>query len=124
MKNIVAQLIICGVMTIFLGVALYYAELFDHYSEDNIYRGHYAAGFEMSSFIPCDKNGYWWVSTDEKSALYKEYERVSDEYEPVYMELVGTLSERGYYGHFGVSERELIVLEVLSLGAKTGSCEL
>ena len=125
MDKVVTQIFIGCVMAIFLGVALYYAKIFDYYSEENTYRGHYVSGFESNEFLPCGTGDVWWVENEAESKLYSEYTKIAKtEYQPIYVEVIGSLSEDGPYGHMGIGSKELKVLEVLSIGGSNVQCEL
>ena len=124
MENNSTQIMIALVMVMFLGFGLYFSKIFDYYGEDNTFKGHYIGGFEASDFIPCDSHEVWWIENEDESGLYDLYTSVSShEYQPIYIEVVASLSAPGHYGHLGAGTREMTVLEVLSVNKKAASCE-
>lgn len=75
------------------------------------FAGHYSWGFEASVFAPCDRAERWWVVNDHE--LYNRYQTVAEnDYEQVYAEVRGVLSERGAYGHGGEYPRQLEITDV------------
>lgn len=92
-----------------------------------LYSGHFAYGFETSSFVPCEGGEKWWVSG---GAAYSQFisaysAAVSDDYnyESAYAEIIGVISDKGSYGHLGAYDRELQVNEVVEVrAASAGDC--
>jgi hypothetical protein len=76
-------------------------------TDDAIFRGRYANGFETTSFTPCGSTENWWVEGNVEGAPY--------DYTPVYVELRGTPSEPGRHGHNGAYQRAFRVREVLAV---------
>jgi len=84
----------------------------NHYS---VFEGTYVVWFEVSRFTPKDTHEAWWLSG--KVPCLDKFTKVGDEdSEPLYLhlEVRGTLSPEGHYGHLGGYSRELEVTEVLS----------
>lgn len=84
------------------------------------YRGYYFEGLETSNFYPCDYEEMWRI---EPSVPYlsREYRRITnvqsvsvDNIAPIYVELSGRVSELGKYGHLGLANRELSVMETIA----------
>jgi hypothetical protein len=78
-----------------------------------VYLGYYSFGFETSRFTPTNSDEKWWLSgTNPCSELAHE---VAPGFTPVlYVEVRGSLSWKGKFGHLGQYSRELTVKEVLS----------
>jgi hypothetical protein len=82
------------------------------------HRGYFSYGFETSAFHPCNSDEAWWVTGEGTAALIEQYGQVAPaDYEPVYAEVRGQVSEPGAYGHLGAYQRELTVTEVVELRA-------
>lgn len=73
-----------------------------------VYRGRFAQGFEMSSFVPCDGEEDWWAVGN----LQPITREAPYDYSPVYVEVTGAVTEPGRYGHLGAYDRELNIREV------------
>lgn len=84
--------------------------------------GHYSQGFEVDAFRPCGSQESWWVTDGED--LRRRYRELDvPPYEPVYVELRGTVGPDGSWGHLGIYRRELAVTEVLvARTATAGDC--
>ena len=82
--------------------------------DSQLLRGYYATGFEAPSFQPCDSRETWWVS-GAMVELDIAHRRIvgsatpNDKVKPIYVELMGEVSDLGGYGHFGMSDREMKV---------------
>lgn len=87
--------------------------------ESGTYVGDYTRGFEMSKFTPdADKTEHWWLhgKVDCPDAVDK---RTAAGRPPImHLEVHGTLSAEGRYGHRGAYTRELTVQEVLKCKAQ------
>lgn len=89
-------------------------------------RGFYTGGWEWSRFVPCSSlEEQWWVTGNEtffgrydSMITQKGYATHSGPY--VYLEVHGTKSDTGSYGHLGAYEREFEVTEVLSMEIREG----
>ncbi len=94
--------------------------------QPELHQGFFGYGFETSSFRPCNANEAWWVQGegDIMQGLLAQYDAVAPQpYGEVYVELRGTLSEPGTYGHLGAYTREFTVTEVVSVGGEPdGGC--
>ena len=81
-------------------------------SRTAVFRGHYSSGFEESSFRPCGSAERWWLEVSEKN-----YDQWSTAMAPhkgrTYIELRGTRTGKGQYGHLGLYDRGLNVIEVI-----------
>ena len=89
--------------------------------------GHYVAGEEVSSFVPCGMaadpdygNGYWLTHSEEVGRRYRAFvDRLSSArgtvYPKVYVRFRGKLSPPGHYGHLNAYEREVTVTELLDM---------
>jgi hypothetical protein len=83
------------------------------------HRGHFSYGFETSAFRPCNSDEVWWVTGEGANALIEQYGNAAPaDYEEVYAEVRGQVSEPGSYGHLGAYQRELSVTEVVEVRAK------
>ena len=73
-----------------------------------VFRGVYAAGFEVSSFRPCGSLEQWWVA--DTGPLHEGYEATASRpYEQVYVVVRGDTSAAGHVGHLGLYQRYLRV---------------
>jgi hypothetical protein len=83
-----------------------------------VFRGTYRSGFENSTFYPEGSKCFWWVSGD-LGALGKELDRRWPYGEATAtVQVEGTLTAPGCYGHMGVARRELTVKKVVSFDIK------
>lgn len=95
---------------------------FGHVNKSSTSRGLFFAGFEQHSFMPCAADETWWwgkaYPTDPDWLMVDDLfdDSCDPEEDPycglVYMEVDGSVSEPGQYGHLGQYERELIVSRV------------
>lgn len=88
------------------------------YQVEEEFAGYYYGGLEASDFYPCKFEESWLV-WPQNEFLAREYRRITgiqvesgENIVPIYVELRGYYSELGEYGHFGLADRELGVLEV------------
>ncbi len=111
-----------------------------------VFRGHFASGFERSTFVPCPGPGVpsplevirrdsaWylpaavWLSVDERArARMAPLPRVPLRDGSTYVWYVvwrGTFSAPGHHGHAGVSRYEFVVDSILEARAPApGDCE-
>jgi len=107
--------------------------LFPGGAESGEFEGYYASGFEVSSFVPCGMSedasygtGYWLTGTAEFNDQYRALVQSSGHdpisgYQPVFVRFSGELSPPGSYGHLGVYEREVTVIELLEMSLD-GQC--
>lgn len=83
------------------------------------FTGVYRAGFETQAFWPADGAGPYWVDGDAKAldALDAAVKRANggSPWGGVRVELQGTLSPPGRYGHLNAYERKLRVRKVTSV---------
>ncbi len=92
------------------------------------YEGFYAWGFETNSFKPCQNlDEDWWViagNRTEVDSLISSYQAITDQdYEDVFVRLVGDPSKKGEYGHLGGSEREFELEEIIEIRkAESSDC--
>ena len=93
--------------------------------EPQDYAGTFRYGFEVISFEPCNSNEVWWLN-GEAAAMTKlrtRYEALTKTMQPVYVQLRGLISERGFYGHMGGYQREFYLQDVLEVRAiQPGDC--
>jgi len=88
---------------------------------EELYRGHYTTGFEMSGFGPCGSTESWWVGGKlgpVNAFLRTLPDSVQRDYPTLYVEWRGVASAPGRYGHMGVYSRELRVDTVLVVRRK------
>ena len=99
----------------------------DIFSEEKVYRGRVAFGFEASDFSPCGSDALWWITGSDETytELYDSYRALGvDWYQHAYAEVRGSRSGKGEYGHLGIYSRELEVEEVLEVRLlDEGECE-
>jgi hypothetical protein len=80
-----------------------------------VYSGYYTFGFEVSSFVPTNTKETWWLSGASPCRSLSDAARGKSGENPViYLEIRGTLSRKGRYGHLGAYPRELNVQKVLT----------
>lgn len=105
---------------IIVGLAALTTVLFILYGQyaanKSIYSGFVEFGFESQSFRPCGGGPQWWLMGPALPELSQRYQELAGaHYQPLYAELQAVLSEPGNYGHMGVYEREMEVVEVVAL---------
>jgi hypothetical protein len=79
-----------------------------------VFTGYYEYGFEESRFVPAGTKENWWLSG---SVPCKEVSAKADPFGPtpiLYLEVRGTLSSEGKYGHLDAYTRELTAQEFLT----------
>jgi len=88
-----------------------------------LYRGLYVGGFEHSDFMPCGTQERWWLQGEayaQIQAAVTEKRRTPGNTDwtlssPVYVELRGSLSKPGRYGHMGAYSRQLNAQKLIYL---------
>lgn len=98
-----------------------------------IYKGHYVSAFERKIFWPCGvEDEAWWLKG--KSAIYSELEEFIKKNSlrsgkskmkpntPFYIEVKGTRSAKGEWGHMGRYIYELNVTEIIDISV-TDKCK-
>ena len=83
------------------------------------YSGLYSREFEAVHFIECGSDENWWANTDPEidyDIKMKYLSRKNTEVKYIFVRVKGVLSEIGKFGHFGMSERELNIQEILESG--------
>ena len=86
--------------------------------QPKLHQGYFAYGFETVAFRACNATEVWWVEGGEQlGALIEQYTALADaSYAEVYVELRGTTSEPGSYGHLGAYARAFTLTEVAQVG--------
>jgi len=84
------------------------------------FHGHFATGFEVSSFSPCGENESWWTF-GELDAVYEFLAPLRGHYQTAFVSLRGEVTEKGSYGPMGGYERQLRVTAVLQVRDPTTS---
>ena len=92
-------------------------------------KGMYVSAFERSDFIPCGADEHWWLTGDAYSDIEKfihenKLRRTEDDWYPnvpVYLEVRGTKSKKGEWGHLGAYQRELSTIKLVLIKVD-GSC--
>ena len=81
-------------------------------SVPNWFRGRFVARWEVSSFEPCGESERWWTSFE--AADGPAAQRLINNARPpgIDVELFGTVSEPGNYGHMGLYDREFRVQRI------------
>lgn len=88
-----------------------------------VFQGHYTKRFEIDSFRPCGQDEDWWVK-HETDALIRAVTNANGMVGgELYVEVEGTVSDRGSYGHLGAYDREIRVSKVLRTEAPRKTCE-
>ena len=98
-------------------------------SAQELIKGMYVSSFERSDFRPCGVDEHWWLSGDayseiEKFILKHKLRKTEDDWypnSPVYIEVHGTMSESGKWGHLGTYQRELSATKLVVIKAD-GDC--
>jgi hypothetical protein len=72
----------------------------------------FLARWEVSSFEPCDRKERWWASFE--AADGQAIKTLIEQAQPpgAEVELCGTVSEPGNYGHMGLYDREFRVHQI------------
>jgi len=78
------------------------------------YSGFYEAEFEESSFLVSHTNCQVWL-TGDVCPIFADGKCVKGAQVKAYVTVEGVLSPKGYYGHFGMWERELSVTRVMNV---------
>ena len=71
------------------------------------YHGHYNVGFEVNEFKPCGIDEMWWIGA------WPEEEKIEFGASPEYLEVFGTVTPRGRYGHLGAYKREIHIHKII-----------
>lgn len=71
-------------------------------------------------FEPCDGAGKWWFAIKDTKERKRLFEAISQQGNlgwggEFYIELHGTVSEKGRYGHLGAYEREINVQKIIRI---------
>lgn len=97
--------------------------------DPSTYEGLFSTGFEVVSFTECGASENWWLVTEIGSeaaaeSLFTQYHQLTTEaYQPVFVRLKGTPTEKGEYGHVGAYSREFFLSEVIEVRAPaSGEC--
>lgn len=94
-------------------------------SAQETFKGLYVSSFERNDFMPCNSAEHWWQSGKAYSKIeefIKSNSLRSDKGDfhpnvPLYIEVVGTVSEKGQWGHMGRYEREIKSIELIDISA-------
>jgi len=100
-----------------MAVLIYLFSSFGNYTEgEGEFSGIVSFGFETQSFKPCDSPGErWWIWFPNQSDLVEYYSSLaSRDFEPIYFEIEGIITESGNYGHLGSYNRELRPFRVIA----------
>ena len=83
--------------------------------ETDTFAGYYTSGFETSEFRPKDKkHERWWLTGSLPCSFLSFNQEGNAPWHRVYVEVQGTLSPAGQYGHMGAYHRELAVSRMVS----------
>lgn len=90
----------------------------------HVVEGIYQRGFESEQFFACGRpadDSPWWVSLSERART--QWDSLSQGLRPVglYAKVRGSLTERGQFGHLGLSTRILRVAEFVELRPRAES---
>ena len=78
-------------------------------------KGHYSSGFESSTFKPCNSDELWWTNGGT-SQLFSIYGSIATtDYESVFVQVKGDVSELGTYGHLGMYDKEFTVTDLFEM---------
>jgi len=83
--------------------------------EADIHTGYYTEGFETREFRPLSSAGErWWVEGSLPCAFLTFNQETNAPWHRVYVELEGSVSSPGQFGHMGAYQRKLSVDRVVS----------
>ena len=93
------------------------------------YKGLYVSAFERSDFMPCNSNEHWWLQGSVYSMIEEFIKDNSlrsgdgdwNPNSPVYIEVVGSKSNKGMWGHMGAYQYKLNAMELVEVSA-TNKC--
>ena len=93
------------------------------------YKGLYVSAFERSDYMPCNSDEHWWLqgsvySTIEKFIKDNSLRSGDGDWNPnvpVYIEVVGSKSNKGKWGHMGAYQYELNATDLIEISA-TNKC--
>jgi hypothetical protein len=97
----------------------------------DVYRGRFTDGFETSKFVPCGSSEKWWAKGNvepiyrtfypdyDRSGLPREFPNIR--FKTGYVEVEGTVTWRGTYGHMGEYDREIRIEKVIQVRNKIPS---
>ncbi len=88
-------------------------------------KGHYVSSFERSDFMPCGSDEHWWLHGNVSSKIRYALQQEADAWRskvPVYIEISGTKSEAGNWGHLGAYRYEFKVTHLLN-ASLSGKCD-
>jgi|SRR5690606_9374458 hypothetical protein len=84
-------------------------------SESEIHAGYYTEGFETREFRPLSvAEERWWVEGSLPCAFLAFNQELNAPWHRVYVELEGSVSPLGQFGHMGAYQRKLFVSRVVS----------
>ena len=99
------------------------------------YKGHYVRAREHSGFSPCGGDVTWWLE-GTRSSVYSELEEFINKNSlrsgksylkpniPFYIEVTGTRSAKGKWGHMGRYQYQLTVEEIIEMSVTDKSTKL
>ena len=102
-------------------------------SAEQIYKGTYVHSFEVSDFQECESGETWWLMGPAYPQIRErviDIIRLEDGYayfpnQPIYLEIKGTRSEKGSWGHLGGYVREIQAISITKIERRAPSnCEV
>ena len=88
-------------------------------------KGVYVNSFERSDFVPCGSDQHWWLRGNVSSKIRSALQQDADAWRsrvPVYIEISGTKSEEGRWGHLDAYQYEFKVSRILNVSL-SGKCD-
>ncbi len=87
------------------------------------YKGLYVSAFERSDFMPCGVDEHWWLQGSAYSEIEEFIKKNSlrsgegdwNPNTPVYIEVAGTITAKGEWGHMGSYQHELNATELIDI---------
>lgn len=115
-----SRVLFATLITLIFTACIYYG--FGYQMADSERPGKYAGIYRtdghrhFSSLEPCGVNESWTLRGNTRRIQIEEEAVELGFLEPIYVELEGTLSAKGSYGHMNAFQRELTVTRVTSVG--------
>ncbi len=85
------------------------------FAQEQVFKGVYVWGAEVSSFTPCGSEVDYWVRYSKMQPMSERYEKVvTQPYQPVFVRLRGSISEEPRTGFVADYDGILYVSEVFA----------
>jgi hypothetical protein len=85
------------------------------FAQEQVFKGVYVWGAEVSSFTPCGSDVDYWVRYSNMQSISERYEKATTHpYQPVFMRLRGSISDESRTGFAADYDGTLYISEVFA----------